>query len=140
VVLPRYKAGEADATNVNNAGIALTNGEPIFESDLENWLSRRTLPTRPVVFINACQGGQLSTIFYDSLAAKFLSKPKRKVLSGSGDPGGFSFEVDSAVIFQMAAPNVGFGEQLRTLVNNGPLRGPFVVTFSLSVANAVRMP
>jgi hypothetical protein len=59
-----------------------------------------------------------------------VTKPKRKVLSGSSDSGGFSFEVDSAVIFQMAAPNVNFGQQLRTVVSKGPLRGPFVTTFS----------
>jgi hypothetical protein len=59
-----------------------------------------------------------------------VSKPKRKVLSGTGSGGGFSYEVDSAVVFQMAAPNRAFGGQLRELFNKGPLRGPFVATFS----------
>jgi hypothetical protein len=64
-----------------------------------------------------------------SLLAEVLA-PRRKVLSGTSAAEGFAFEVDSCIVFQMAAPNRGFGEELRPLVTKGPLRGPLVVTYS----------
>jgi CHAT domain len=75
-------SGEPDQPNLDNAGVALTDGEPVRAIDLEKWLFRRPLSTEPVVFINACQGGQLSTIFYATLATRFLEK-KVKALIGS---------------------------------------------------------
>src|SRR5262249_48160370 len=44
----------------------------------------------------------------------------------------FQFTVDSVLIFQMAAPKVGFGTDLAQLVHEAPLRGPLVLTHSRS--------
>lgn len=57
-----------------------------------------------------------------------VASAQRAVLSAS--PRRFEFEVDSLVVFQMAAPNRGFGETLRELVSDGPLRGPMLLTHS----------
>lgn len=59
-----------------------------------------------------------------------VPKARRKVLSGSLTTDGFAFDVDSAVVFQMAAPNCRFGDELRILVSRAPLRGSFVATYS----------
>lgn len=75
-------AGEEANPNLGSAGVALSDDTPLRDIDLEKWLVGSYLPTEPVVFINACQGGQLSTIFYDSLAKKFLEK-RAKGLIGS---------------------------------------------------------
>ena len=57
--------------------------------------------------------------------------PWRAVLSAT-NPQRFEFEVDSLVVFQMAAPNRRFGESLRGLVSEGPLRGSILLTHSLN--------
>jgi hypothetical protein len=75
-------AGEFEAPNLGSAEVVLSDGVPVRAIDLDKWLSGRNLPTEPVVFINACQGGQLATLFYDSLAMKFLEK-RAKALIGS---------------------------------------------------------
>jgi hypothetical protein len=59
-----------------------------------------------------------------------VPQPRRKVLSGSTTSDGFAFEIDSSVIFQIAAPNSGFGNELRALLTGAPFRGAFAVTYS----------
>jgi hypothetical protein len=44
---------------------------------------------------------------------------------------GFEFTVDSALIFQMAAPHSRFANELHDLVNKAPLSGPLVLTHSI---------
>ncbi len=55
----------------------------------------------------------------------------RKTLSAAAGANGFEFTIDSLLVFQMAAPNAGFGSQLASLVNESPLRGPVVLTHSI---------
>jgi hypothetical protein len=76
----RGAGGPGDPT-LGGAGVALSDDVLVRDIELDRWLSGRPLPTEPVVFINACQGGQLATIFYDSLARKFLEK-RAKALIG----------------------------------------------------------
>jgi hypothetical protein len=40
--------------------------------DFERWANGTKLPTSPLVFINACQGGQMTTMFYKSFAVELL--------------------------------------------------------------------
>lgn len=66
-------ASGTDGPSLDNANIRLTDGEPITGNDIAFWLrARREIPTHPLVFINACQGGQMTTLFYQTIAAQFL--------------------------------------------------------------------
>lgn len=68
-------ASGPDTVNLQRARIALTDGLPITDADISFWLKGRPgLVSQPVVFINACQGGQLTTIFYQTLATEFLKQ------------------------------------------------------------------
>jgi hypothetical protein len=51
----------------------LADDEPIRYTDLIAWLPADALPTSPVVFINACQGGQMHSRFYPSFGAAFIA-------------------------------------------------------------------
>lgn len=42
--------------------------------DFERWADGAKLPTSPLVFINACQGGQMTTMFYESFAVELLNE------------------------------------------------------------------
>lgn len=42
--------------------------------DFELWADGAKLPTSPLVFINACQGGQMTTMFYESFAVELLNE------------------------------------------------------------------
>jgi hypothetical protein len=76
---------EADLVNLRGAQITLTDDEPITDEDLAYWLRDRQLHSHPVVFINACQGGQLTTLFYQTLAAEFLKRKAIAVLGAQID-------------------------------------------------------
>jgi hypothetical protein len=67
-------SGEPEAPNLGNAWIKLTDGSPITGHDIDDWLRDHNLPTSPIIFLNACESGQLTTLFYQTLAAKFLEK------------------------------------------------------------------
>jgi hypothetical protein len=42
--------------------------------DFERWAKGERLPTSPLMFINACQGGQMTTLFYKSFAVELLKE------------------------------------------------------------------
>ena len=63
-------------TSVEVPALQLTDPETISAQDLKVWLKNHqgVLPNFPFVFINACQGGQMTNLFYTDLAAEFLKK------------------------------------------------------------------
>ncbi|MFL6334717.1 MAG: hypothetical protein ACJ754_15510 [Pyrinomonadaceae bacterium] len=66
-------ASGTDGPSLMSANLRLSDGEPITGNDIAYWLrARRELPSHPLVFINACQGGQMTTLFYQTIAAQFL--------------------------------------------------------------------
>jgi hypothetical protein len=58
--------------NLDDASIQLTDRLAITGSDIALWRKTRDFKSRPLVFINACQGGQMTTMFYETMSAKFL--------------------------------------------------------------------
>ena len=48
--------------------------DPVSASDFELWANGAKLPISPLVFINACQGGQMTTMFYKSFAVELLKE------------------------------------------------------------------
>ncbi|MBM7774010.1 hypothetical protein JOD54_004214 [Actinokineospora baliensis] len=57
--------------------LALGDGEKIYSSEVVAWLTNNPLATRPVVFIGACQGGQLASMFYPSFGHHLLQRGAR---------------------------------------------------------------
>jgi hypothetical protein len=53
--------------------LILTDGA-VSAFDFKLWAKNKKLPTNPLLFINACQGGQMTTMFYKSLAAELLEQ------------------------------------------------------------------
>lgn len=54
------------------AQLVLSDDDPIRTADVQVWLEGRKLRPGPIVFANACQGGQLATQFYGSIGATLL--------------------------------------------------------------------
>lgn len=42
--------------------------------DFQRWADGKKLPTSPLVFINACQGGQMTSMFYEGFAVELLKE------------------------------------------------------------------
>lgn len=78
-------AGTADAPNIGDARIALTDKEPITGAEIQYWLRERELESHPIVFLNACQGGQMTTMFYMTLAAELLKRKARGLVGAQID-------------------------------------------------------
>lgn len=63
---------KADQPNLSSASLRLTDGEAITRNDLKLWRQSTELSSHPLIFINACQGGQMTTLFYQTIATEFL--------------------------------------------------------------------
>jgi hypothetical protein len=74
-----------DGSNMDQAHLTLSDGERITASNLRFWLNTRGLRSKPVVFINACQGGQMTTLFYKTVAAEFLRQQAAAVVGAQID-------------------------------------------------------
>lgn len=102
------------------AAIRLTDAVEIKDSDLRFWLGKSgkdALSPNPFVFINACQGGQMTTLLYPTtLAAEFL-KQKAVGLVGS--------QIDIPALFAREYAERFFDKLLNT--THGPVRvGPLM--------------
>jgi hypothetical protein len=82
----------ARAANLNEdpalkiANIKLTDQEPINDGDIALWLRDQTeLKTHPLVFINACKGGQMTTMFFKTFAVEFLKQRARGLIGAQID-------------------------------------------------------
>ncbi len=65
---------ERRTLNLEQPWIQLTDRENIGANDLSYWLGDRDLESRPLIFINACQSGQMHSMYYESIASQFLEK------------------------------------------------------------------
>jgi hypothetical protein len=54
--------------------LKLTDGVAITPGLLQTWMENNTLSRCPIVFINACEGAQINSIFYQGFASLFLGK------------------------------------------------------------------
>ena len=62
--------------NLKAPSLELTD-DVVTASDFEDWSEGQKLPTSPLLFINACQGGQMQTMFYESFAVELLGRERR---------------------------------------------------------------
>jgi len=54
------------------AHLTLTDQDPINTNDFRSWLQQSPLKISPVVFVNACEGGQMSSLFFTSFGKVIL--------------------------------------------------------------------
>jgi len=105
-------------TSVETPALKLSDPELIYATDLNFWRRRSNgiLPSHPLVFINACQGGQITNMFYRDVAAEFL-KQQAVGLVGS--------QIDIPAIFAREYAKRFFQRLLNT--QNTPVRvGPLM--------------
>jgi hypothetical protein len=68
------------------AHISLTDQQPINDGDIALWLRTQTeLKTHPLIFINACKGGQMTTMFFKTFAVEFLKQRARGLIGAQID-------------------------------------------------------
>jgi hypothetical protein len=90
--------------------------DPVTAQDFLVWAKDNLLPTQPLIFINACQGGQMTTMFYQTLAFELLRQ---------GAIGVAGAQIDIPAIFAAAYAKWVF-ERFFTK-NNGRVRlGPLL--------------
>jgi hypothetical protein len=65
--------GTVTAAGQRAAHIALTDGEAIYTTDFAKWLTNREFEHSPVILVNACEGGQLSSIYLESFGHVLLN-------------------------------------------------------------------
>jgi len=68
-----HGTGVSKTTEPAQAYLMLTDRDPIRSTDFIAWLDQASMCTTPIVFINACQGGQMSSIFYTSVGNALIT-------------------------------------------------------------------
>ena len=129
-------AGDPDHPNVKESALALTDQERITVYDINGWLKQRTLESNPVVFINACQGGQMNTLFYRTVARELLKRRARAVVGAQVDvPVVFAAAYATAFFdrFLASAEPMCLGEVIRWLAREFLVRdrNPLGLVYSL---------
>jgi hypothetical protein len=115
--------------------LALRDGEPITAADVDSWLPGKAgLLTRPVVFINACQGGRMSSLFFGTLGKKMLAKGANSVVGPQIDiPVQFGAEYAKRLFEQFLTPEQRLGDAVLGLARQfaDSYRNPLGLTYSL---------
>jgi hypothetical protein len=81
--------GADNGTGTNLPYLELTDGS-VSSFDFQRWADGEELPTSPLIFINACQGGQMTTVFYESFAVELLKE---------GAAGLIGAQIDVPIVF-----------------------------------------
>lgn len=65
--------GSESSASMSPPYLELTD-DSVSAFDFQLWANGEKLPTSPLVFINACEGGQMTTMFYQSFAVELLEE------------------------------------------------------------------
>ena len=97
--------------------LKLKDGDPITAEDMDGWLPDPAwLRTRPVVFINACRGGKMSSLFFGTFGKKMLAKGANCVIGPQIDmPVEFATEYATRLFEQVLIPGRCLGDIVRDL-------------------------
>jgi hypothetical protein len=80
-VLYLYCHAETSENDTDDSKLVLTDSERVTLADLEVFApTREQLASRPLVFVNACESGELAPIFYAGFVSYFLAKGARGVI------------------------------------------------------------
>jgi hypothetical protein len=83
--------------------LVLSDGETVCADDFLDWADGK-LPTSPLIFINACQGGQMTSMFYETFAAALLNLGAVGLIGAQIDiPAVFAVEYGKRVLSQFLA-------------------------------------
>jgi hypothetical protein len=90
--------------------------ERIYGTELIAWLCDRPLPTQPMVFVGACQGGQLASLFYPSFGRHLLTYGARCLVGPQVDlPRAFAREYSIRLFTAFLEPGAKLGDIIRSL-------------------------
>ena len=99
--------GVSSAVEPTQAHVQLTDREAIRNTDFMAWLSQTPLRTTPIVFINACQGGQMSSLFYTAFGNELISRGANCLIGPQIDiPPVFAVEYAKAFFTELSLPQV----------------------------------
>jgi hypothetical protein len=123
-----------DGTTTAQASLTLSDDDPIMTTDFVEWLDNQPLSTNPVVFIGACQGGQMSSMFYDAFGLELLKAGANCVIGPQIDlPASFAAHYADELFTRFLAGNCRLGDVMRELTQACGLerRNPLGLIFSL---------
>jgi hypothetical protein len=114
--------------------LVLGDGEKIYSAELVGWLTARLLPTRPLVFVGACQGGRLSSLFYPGFGHHLLNRGARCLVGPQVDlPRAFAGEYTTRLFSGFLEPGAKLGDLVRSQARSfaDRHRNPLGLIFSL---------
>ncbi|NJP45912.1 hypothetical protein [Actinacidiphila epipremni] len=99
--------------------VVLGDDEEIYGADILAWLSGQPLPSRPLVFVGACQGGQLASVFYPSFGHHLLQHGARCLLGPQVDlPRAFAGAYTERLFEAFLEPGAKLGDVVRALARS----------------------
>ncbi len=99
--------------------LMLGDDERIYGPELVSWLCDVPLATQPLVFVSACQGGQLSSLFYPAFGQHLLDHGARCLLGPQIDlPRSFAREYTTRLFSAFLEPGVKLGDLVRSLARS----------------------
>lgn len=108
--------------------------EKIYGTDFISWLPREPMPTRPFVFVGACQGGQLTSSSYPAFGHHLLQRGARCLLGPQIDlPRAFAREYSTRLFSALLEPGNRLGDLVLQLARDFARnhRNPLGLNFSL---------
>ncbi len=98
--------------------LVLSDDEKIYAGDFVAWLAGKGMPSRPVVFVGACQGGQLASMFYPTFGLHLLRNGARCLIGPQVDlPRAFAGEY-AVKLFTSFLANQRLGDAVRDLARS----------------------
>lgn len=77
--------GDSTTPRTGESFLSLTDGIAITPGDMDLCLLENVFQRGPIVFLNACQGAQLNSVFYQGFAHTFLSREASAVIGPQTD-------------------------------------------------------
>jgi hypothetical protein len=69
-----HGTGVSSTNEPAKAYLRLTDRQPIRSTDFMAWLAQTSLLSTPIVFVNACEGAQMSSLFYTAIGSVLIEK------------------------------------------------------------------
>ncbi|GAA3005486.1 hypothetical protein [Actinokineospora diospyrosa] len=116
------------------AYLVLADDEKIYGTEVLAWLSGMALPSSPVVFVGACQGGQLASVFYPAFGHHLLHHGARCLVGPQIDlPRAFARVYALRLFAAFLVPHTRLGDAVRGLTREflDRYRNPLGLIFSL---------
>jgi hypothetical protein len=96
--------------------LKLGDDERIYGADIEAWLVDRPLPTRPFVYVGACEGGQVGSAFYAAFGKVLLGNGGRCLIGPQIDlPPAFACEYSHRLFSEFLDSGAKLGDIVHSL-------------------------